>query len=51
MRFERKTIFKALVWLGRLSPLLGIAFLVVIARFEDFGQLLETLANPGLIGD
>ena len=45
MRFERKTIFKALVWLGGLSPLLGIAFLVVIARFGDLPNT-ETLANP-----
>ena len=42
---REKTIFKALVWLGGLSPLLGIAFLVVIARFGDLPNT-ETLANP-----
>ena len=45
MRIERNTIFKALVWLGGLSPLLGIAFLVIIARFGDLPDT-ETLANP-----
>ena len=45
MKLERNTIFKALVWLGGLSPLLGIAFLVVVARFGDLPDT-ETLANP-----
>ena len=45
MRIERNTIFKALVWLGGLSPLLGIAFLVIVARFGDLPDT-ETLANP-----
>ena len=45
MKLERNTIFKALVWIGGLSPLLGIAFLVVVARFGDLPDT-ETLANP-----
>ena len=45
MKLERDTIFKALVWLGGLSPLLGIAFLVIVARFGDLPDT-ETLANP-----
>ena len=46
MRFERNTIFKTLVWLGGLSPLLGIAFLVVIALF---GELEENLNTMGFV--
>ena len=45
MRFERKTVVKTIVWLGGLSPLLGIALLVLIARFGDLPDT-ETLANP-----
>ena len=45
MRIERNTIYKVLIWLGGLSPLLGIAFLVVVARFGELPDT-ETLANP-----
>ena len=45
MRIDRNTIFKALFWLGGLSPLLGIALLVIVARFGDLPDT-EALANP-----
>ena len=45
MRFKRETVVKTIVWLGGLSPLLGIALLVLIAGFGELPDT-ETLANP-----
>lgn len=45
MRSKRKTVVKTIVWFGGLSPLIGIALLVLIARFGDLPDT-ETLANP-----
>ena len=45
MRFKRETVVKTIVWLGGLSPLLGIALLVLIAGYGDLPDT-ETLANP-----
>ena len=45
MKIERNKIFKALVWLGGLSPLLGIGLLILFALSGDLPDT-ETLANP-----
>lgn len=45
MTVRKKKLLRALIWLGGLSPLIGIFALVFLARLGDLPNT-ETLANP-----
>ena len=50
MTARKKKLLRALIWLGGLSPLIGIFALVFLARLGDLPNT-ETLANPRTVRD